>query len=237
MIFLTRYAAETIQKVTGRLQRVAVIPHGVGAAFRQSGNLARWAAEPGKIVTCLYVSNAAMYKHQWTVVRAMGALRKRGYFVRLVLAGGGSGPAKKLLDEAIASIDPAGDFVECVGFVPHDSLPALLKAADLFIFASSCENMPNTLVEGMASGLPIACSDRGPMPEVLADGGVFFNPEDAASIASAVESIIDNEELRASIAKRAHALSEQYSWSRCAGETWDFLRHTLHVCGKHRVSP
>ena len=35
--------------------------------------------------------------------------------------------------------------------------------------------MPNTLVEAMASGLPIACSDRGPMPEVLGDGGVLFD--------------------------------------------------------------
>ena len=84
--------------------------------------------------------------------------------------------------------------------------------------------MPNTLLEAMAVGLPIACSTRGPMPEVLEDGGVYFDPEDADSIAAAVEKIITDEKLRLSIAKRAKTLSEKYSWARCASETWDFVK-------------
>jgi glycosyltransferase involved in cell wall biosynthesis len=111
-----------------------------------------------------------------------------------------------------------------MNFVPHDELPPLLAEADLFIFASSCENLPVTLLEAMASGLPIACSDRGPMPEVLQDGGVYFDPENADLIAAAVERLITNETLRVSVAKRAKTLSEKYSWSRCASETWNFLR-------------
>ena len=76
----------------------------------------------------------------------------------------------------------------------------------------------------MAVGLPIACSNRGPMPELLEDGGVYFDPEDSGSIAAAIEKIITHADLRTYIAKRAKALSEQYSWARCAAETWDFLR-------------
>ena len=53
-------------------------------------------------------------------------------------------------------------------------MPEYLSKSNIFIFASSCENMPITLIEGMASGLPIACSDRGPMPEVLQDGGCIL---------------------------------------------------------------
>lgn len=101
-----------------------------------------------------------------------------------------------------------------------------LAEADLFIFASSCENMPNTLLEAMAVGLPIACSNRGPMPEVLDDGGVYFDPEDAVSIANSVEQLIKDPDLRAKIARRASQLSEQYSWSRCAEETWKFICET-----------
>jgi len=44
----------------------------------------------------------------------------------------------------------------------------------------------NILVEAMASGLPIACSNRGPMPEVLGDAGVYFDPEDPHDIARAL---------------------------------------------------
>ena len=81
-----------------------------------------------------------------------------------------------------------------------------------------------TLIEAMAIGLPIACSDRGPMPEVLRDGGVYFDPEDAESIARAIEALIRDPGLRMSVAKRAKGLSGQYSWARCAAETWSFLK-------------
>lgn len=224
VIFLTDYASRIIQGTTGKLRCLSVIPHGVGAAFKQTTSAGAWSEEPGRLIRCLYVSNTAMHKHQWMVVRAIGELRKRDHNLSLSLVGGGRGRPQRLLDEEIARTDPKRDFVETIGFVPHDGIPELLAKADLFIFASSCENMPNTLVEAMAGGLPIACSNRGPMPEVLEDGGVYFDPEDSESIAAAIEKIVTHADLRVSIAKRAKALSEQYSWARCAAETWDFLR-------------
>jgi glycosyltransferase involved in cell wall biosynthesis len=227
VIFLTKYAARVIEKSTGRLAHMSVIPHGVGAAFKQTTSAGVWPQAPDRVIRCLYVSNAAMYKHQWVVVKAIGDLRKRGHNLSLTLAGGGSGPAQRLLDEEIARTDPEGKFVRCVGSVRHDEIPQLLAEADVFVFASSCENMPNTLVEAMAGGLPIACSDRGPMPEILEDGGVYFNPESSESISRAVETIIAQPDLRVSIARRAKVLSEQYSWARCVSETWDFLGTVL----------
>lgn len=222
VIFLTSHAARVIQSSCGPLSRVALIPHGVAPAFKRQ-EPRPWPGKNESPVLCLYVSNTDMYKHQWTVVRAIARLRQRAYNVQLVLAGGGGGRARRLLDAEIALSDPAGRFVRCEGFVPPARLPELLGRAHLFIFASSCENMPNTLVEAMAVGLPIACSNRGPMPEVLRDGGYYFDPEDAESIASSVARIIDDERLRVSIAGRAKALSEDYSWSRCADQTWEFL--------------
>jgi len=222
-IFLTKYAAKVIQQSCGPLSCIAYIPHGVGADFKSAQTAQDWPGTGERPIRCLYVSNAAMYKHQWVVVRAISALRKRGHNLQLILAGGGSGRAQQLLDAEIAVSDPDRSFVELIGFVQQKELPQLLASADLFIFASSCENMPNTLVEAMAVGLPIACSNRGPMPEVLADGGVYFNPEDADSISYAVERIIKDSTLRVTIAQRAKSLSEQYSWSRCADETWAFI--------------
>ena len=167
-----------------------------------------------------------MYKHQWVVVEAISKLRKRGQNLTLSLVGGGAGPAQKLLQNAIEASDSQGKFVEQLDFLPHDALPELLANADLFVFASSCENMPVTLVEAMAVGLPIACSDRGPMPEVLADAGVYFNPEDSSAIAASIEKIIQSPELRSTIAQRAKTLSQQYNWKRCANETWAFIVET-----------
>lgn len=223
-IFLTRHAADRIQEVTGPLSGARVIPHGVSDRFRQITSGGRWSREVAAPIRCLYVSNAEMYKHQWVVIKAVGMLRERGHNVRLLLVGGGRGRPQQLIDEELARTDPQREFVEIEGFARHDDIPALLAQADVFIFASSCENMPNTLVEAMASGLPIACSDRGPMPEVLQDGGAYFDPEDARAVAAAVERIIVDREYRIGIAERAKELSGQYSWRRCASSTFAFLR-------------
>ncbi len=231
VIFLTEHAARVIQQLTGRLRRTTIISHGVSPAFRKRVQR-RWPEDPSRPIRCLYVSQVDLYKHQWVVVQAIAALRRRGHNITLVLAGGGAGRSQRLLKDELARSDPNGEFVTVIGFVPPASLPALLSEADVFVFASSCENMPNTLVEGMAGGFPIACSNRGPMPEVLGNGGVYFDPENAVSIADAIQRLVENRELRSSMAARAAALSEAYSWERCAAETWRFTRET-HLANAH----
>jgi glycosyltransferase involved in cell wall biosynthesis len=176
-----------------------------------------------------------MYKHQWNVVRAIGRLRERGHSVSLLLIGGGGGRAQRLLEAEISRTDPTREFVETEGFVGHEDVRNALANSDVFIFASTCENLPITLIEAMASGLPIACSDRGPMPEVLKDGGVYFDPEDFVSISTAIERLLLNQDLRLSMGRRAAALSEQYSWERCGNETWRFLRETIESLTSERA--
>jgi glycosyltransferase involved in cell wall biosynthesis len=226
VIFLTRYAGKVIQHSCGLLPAVAYIPQGVDEVFKQTQVLCSWPISGERPIRCIYVSNTEMYKHQWVVVKAIALLRDCGYDLTLKLVGGGSGPAQQLLQAAISVFDDDRNFVEQLVFLPHAQLPALLADADLFIFASSCENMPVTLVEAMAVGLPIACSNRGPMPEVLADGGVYFDPEDAHSIAAAVKHIIQSPDLRLAVAQQSRAHSRQYNWSRCADETFTFIADT-----------
>ena len=226
VIFLTRYAAKVIQQSCGLLPAIVYIPHGVDAVFKHSQAVSSWPVSSERPIRCIYVSNAEMYKHQWVVVEAISLLRKRGYNMMLSFVGGGNGPAQQLLQDTITVVDPESVFVKQLKFLPHAELPALLAEADLFVFASSCENMPVTLVEAMAVGLPIACSNRGPMPEVLADAGVYFNPEDSESIAGAIEQIIQSPALRLSIAQRAKVLSQQYNWKRCSDETFSFIAET-----------
>ena len=226
VIFLTQYAAKIIQQSCGSLRSIAYIPHGVGSAFKQAQQVSVWPKVGERPIRCLYVSNAELYKYQWVVVQAISLLRKRGHNLTLSLVGGGKGPAQKLMQDAIAVLDPSGEFVEQLAFLPQQELPNHLAHADLFVFASSCENMPNTLVEAMAVGMPIACSNRGPMPEVLGDGGVYFDPKDADSITEAIEQIIQSSALRLAIAQRAEVLSQQYNWKRCADETWAFVADT-----------
>ncbi|ACL03020.1 glycosyl transferase group 1 [Desulfatibacillum aliphaticivorans] len=227
-IFLSQYAADVIQQYTGRIQNIALIPHGISGIFKNPPKRKAWPSNKIEPIECVYVSPTSLFKHQWVVVRAIEKLRRQGHNLQLKLVGGGGGKAIELLKRQLSISDPDRKFVKELGFVPYEQLPEVLAASDVFIFASSCENMPNSLIEPMAVGLPIACSDRGPMPEILSDAGIYFDPEIDDSIARAVRTIVKDEELRLRISNKAKALSEQYTWERCANETWAFISDTLN---------
>ncbi|MDN4018028.1 MULTISPECIES: glycosyltransferase family 4 protein [Zwartia] len=222
-IFLTRYAASCVQDVTGKLSETRVIPHGVSDVFRRDVVPRIWPKSSDHPIRCLYISPVFEYKHQWVVVSAIKRLRDQGHNLQLTLVGGGGQRAKKILEKQISISDPDNEFVEVLEFLPPDRIPDFFAQADLFIFASSCETFGITLLEAMASGLPIACSDRSSLPEVLQDGGVYFDPTEDTSIAEAVGTLISNSELRKNLSVKARALSEAYTWPICAKQTWQYI--------------
>lgn len=238
VIFLTRYAGEVIQRSCGALGRVATISHGVPDAFLAAPRPRPFPQGGSAPVRCVYVSPTSRYKNQWHVVRAIEMLRARGLSVTIDLVGGAEECAKARLQEQIRTSDPDGLFVRQVGTVPENRMVEQLSQADVFVFASSCENMPVTLLEAMAVGLPIACSSKGPMPEVLDDAGVYFDPEVPESIAAAIERLLVDRKLRERIAERARVLSGRYSWRRCATETFSFIDRTYSATtGTRPASP
>jgi glycosyltransferase involved in cell wall biosynthesis len=229
VIFLTRYAHDTVREIARVRGEVAIVPHGVEERFRRAPrpqrNLAECSSE--RPLRLLYVSIVDLYKHQWKVAEAVAALRESGLPVAIDFVGPAYPPAQRRLHQVLVRLDPAADFLRYRGPVPFEELHALSEQADVFVFASSCENMPNILLEAMAAGFPIACSRRGPMDEILGDAGVYFDPEDTASIASSLRKLIEDAELRMRCAERAHARAQAYSWKRCANETFAFLRQVV----------
>jgi glycosyltransferase involved in cell wall biosynthesis len=226
LIFLTRYAHDVVMReIKATSAKTTIIPHGIDERFacppREQLAIDRYSADrPFRV---LYVSIIDMYKHQWKVAEAVAKLRTSGLPVMLDLVGPAYPPALARLKHTMAQVDPSGKFIRYSGQVPHAELHARYAQADLCLFASSCENLPNILLEGMASGSSIACSNRGPMPEVLGDAGVYFDPENAGDIARALRELIDTPELRTKLAKASFERAQVYSWRRCANETFGFL--------------
>lgn len=226
MIFLTHFSQNKIMRVLKKTHNeIAIIHHGVNSEFsfepKIQKDISFYSNEnPYRV---LYVSTVDMYKHQWNVVWAVAALRKKGIPIALDLVGTAFQPAMKILNNVINQVDQAQTFIRFHGPVPYGHLPQMHQNSDLCLFASSCENMPNILLEAMASGLPIACSDRGPMPEVLGEGGLYFNPEVPADIERALMELLTKSELRTQKARVSYERSKQFNWNRCSGETFKFL--------------
>jgi len=240
LIFLTQYARDAVMRVVKTTAgQTTIIPHGVDDRFtsppREQLPISQFSVDrPFRI---LYVSIINLYKHQWHVVEAIAQLRRSGVPVVLDLIGPAYSPALAKLKRTVDRVDPAGEFVRYAGAVLNGDLHARYAEAELCLFASSCENMPNILLEGMASGLPIACSNRGPMPDVLGVVGVYFDPESPDNIARALRELIDSPALRGTLAKGSFARVQAYSWPRCARETFGFLAEVARAQGDKPLSP
>ena len=226
MIFLTRYAQAVVSRqVRGGVRASALIPHGIEPRFLQAPRRQRAYGEfsAQAPLQVLYVSILMPYKHQTEVALAASRLRSQGLPIAVRFIGAswrdGGARLRRLLDE----LDPAHDFLHWAGPEPFEALHQHYQAADACVFASSCENLPNILIEAMAAGVPIACSDRGPMPEVLGDAGVYFNPEKPQEIADALRRLALDAGLRARLALAAWQGAQAYSWSRCARDTFAFV--------------
>ena len=226
VIFLTDYALRTVLGVTGKLAgKTSIVPHGLNPRFqiapKRQAPLAPYNEEnPFRL---LYVSIINQYKHQWHVVEAVHSLRAEGLPVVLDLIGPAYPPALSRLRTMLDRLDPAGEWARYHGAVPYEDLHRIYRLADIGIFASSCENLPIILLETMAAGLPIACSNRGPMPEVLGEAGLYFDPENPADLARAIRIFLNDPELRFAKAQAAFSRAQSYSWERCAAQTFDFL--------------
>lgn len=235
VIFLTNYAEKFISKNLETIfENKIIIPHGIEERFFQKpkrhSSLNKYNEE--KPLKLLYVSILMPYKHQIEIAKAAKILYEEGLNIEIKFVGENwRWYGKKFLFE-IESLDPNSDFLIWNGFVSFKELHMLYKGSDVFVFGSSCENLPNILIEAMAAGMPIASSNFGPMPEVLRESAVYFNPTQVPSIVNALRKISVDENLRNSLAVSSWKTAKSYSWDKCAKETLDFIYKTFYLSVK-----
>lgn len=108
--------------------------------------------------------------------------------------------------------------VRHLGHVPHADLPALYRGARAVVFPSLFEGFGAPVLEAMASGTPVATSDRGALAELAADAALTFDPDDCAAIAAAVTRVSTDATLRKQLRARGIARSSEFTWTRSAEE-------------------
>lgn len=231
-IFLSQYAKDRFQEigwlnVQQTVPIITVIPHGVEPFADEKINsntedCTFLAERPLKI---MYVSIIDVYKHQDTVALALASLLEQGFFVEMHFVGSASSIAFKKYQNTIQSIKKEfRDKIIYHGFLNRSEQQLMYKQMDLCLFASSCENMPNIVLEKMSTGLPIVSSGMGPMPEILQDSAIYFDPESVESIVEAIATVYKSGNLRNELAKKSFERSRQYTWSTCANQTFAFLK-------------
>jgi glycosyltransferase involved in cell wall biosynthesis len=165
----------------------------------------------------LSVSHFYHYKNFVELVRGFARARPRlPPEATLAIAGGEHNT--EYAAQVRAAIAEAGiaSSVKLLGEVPYADLPPLYAAAHLFAFPSSCENFPNILVEGLASGAPTLASRVGPMQEIARDGAAYFDPFDPDDIARAISEAWSDAPARDSLRQRGIAQAGRFDWEETA---------------------
>lgn len=228
IIFLSNWAMHQLHSwIKKPALKYEVIPHGINPAFQLAERVHRniedcTVANP---FTIIYVSRIEPYKNQLTVIQVIANLRaKTGWPLKLVLAGLATDQFYFLqMQQLIEKCNHPEKWIQYMGSVPYQHLPEVYKKGDLAVFASTCENMPIILLEKMAAGLPIVCSNTTPMPDFLQDGGVLVDIENQNDFLYKLQVLIENREHRLYVSNAARAFSKQYQWSKTATKTFQFL--------------
>jgi glycosyltransferase involved in cell wall biosynthesis len=143
-------------------------------------------------------------------LRAFGVVQERFPDAELTLVGAGS------LDQKLRSLaDRLGlRRVTFAGRVPPHEIPAYYAAHDLYIQSPDVDNMPTSILEAFASGMPVVSTDTGGVPAILTDGthGLLAPRGDHRTLADRIVSLLDQPTLARSLARNALATCHAYTW-------------------------
>ncbi len=154
----------------------------------------------------LFLGNDKPHKNLEGLLRAWPHVRAAHPGLSLVLAG--VAPGRELPEGAKA-----------VGFVPDADVPPLVAFAEALVLPSFAEGFGLPVLEAHAAGTPVACSDLPALHEAGGEAAVFFNPRDAATIASALNALLGDEEKRNLLRKKGRGRARQFSWDAVAEQT------------------
>lgn len=141
----------------------------------------------------------------------------------LVVAGY-KGWSSKGIHAQLESAQNAG-WLRYLGFVPNDVLPGLMAGARLFVYPSLYEGFGLPVLEAMACGVPVVCSNASTLPEVAGDAAAFHAPEDVDHLSALLQVGLEDEAWRAQASRAGLMQAAKFSWERCTRETLDVYRN------------
>jgi len=213
-------------------QRIVVTPLAADAHFQPPSRAAidrvrQQHALPDRYL--LYFGSNKPHKNVPHLVEAFGQLgiKAQGSGIGLVIAGHWD----ERYPQAKALVEQLGlkDVVRFIGPVQDADLPALYGGAEVFVFPSQYEGFGFPVLEAMACGAPVVCSNRSSLPEIAGDAALLCDPTDVEALAHALEQVLGDLDLRNTLRARSLNRAAQFSWEQTAQQTLEAYRSVVEV--------
>lgn len=149
------------------------------------------------------------------LIKAIKKLVDKDFNIELKIIGEGND--KENLEKLTKNLN-LEKYVEFLGMIKHEKLPEIYQQADLFILPSLNEGMSNTILEALASGLPIITTATGGTKELVHDGknGFIIKMKNSNDIADKIEKLINNPELKQNMGIQSRIYAENFNWEKMA---------------------
>jgi len=166
-----------------------------------------------------YILFTGIYKQRKNhigLLRAFALLRRQRQNLQLVIAGPLS-EGEAILKKCAADLG-IGDDIRLTGFVPAKQLPALYSGASVYACPSLYEGFGFTVLEAMASGVPVVAHNATSLPEVCGDAALLSDATEPEKFAAALELALEPGTLRDSLIEHGFENVKRFSWEKCSTE-------------------
>ncbi len=219
----SEFSRRAIVAAYGAEDKTFVVPNAVSSSYRPvardtaAARVRKRFSIPTPFV--LSVGDLQPRKNQAGLIRAFeDVLRACPHLPhRLVLVGKETWYAGNVRSAAQRSA--CSDRIHFTGFVGDDELLHLYGACDLFVFPSFYEGFGLPILEAMACGRAVACSNTTAMPEVADAAALLFDPHSVSTMARAMKDLLVDTELRARMERLGLQRSTAFSWDKAAQRT------------------
>lgn len=229
IIFLSKYTKKIISKFLKKKIKYSIIPHGIeNISKKLSKNRSYdflWNYKLKKKIKIVYVSPLFFYKNHYTVALAYSNLKKKYPNLDIKFIGNYKNNLK-LLDKILYDV-PEISKKNFIGNINQINVLKNLIKSDIFVFASSSETFGISLLEAMNIGMPIVCSNKSSLPEILKNGGLYFDPNNHLQLSNQIDLLIKNKSLREKKSKQARRISLRYTWNNNTKEFCKIINKLL----------
>jgi glycosyltransferase involved in cell wall biosynthesis len=150
------------------------------------------------------------------VLRAFALIQRR--YPEASLTVGGDGRERRRLEQLARALELRN--TTFTGLIPSGHMAAVYDAHDIYLTATDIDNMPCSITESFAAGLPVVTTNAGGVPYIVRheETGLMVERDDHEALAANAIRLLEDQELAAAIASRAREECAQYSWPRIKGQ-------------------
>lgn len=164
----------------------------------------------------LYVGSELPRKNLSTLLRALALLPPQFRLIKIGRAGGEN--FRSTTQRLITELD-LHDRVVFFENVPDQDLPLFYNAADFYCCTSFIEGFGLPVLESLACGTPVICSNAGSLPEITGGAAILVPPDDAQALVEAILGLSRNDILRAQLSSLGLERAQMFSWQLAARDT------------------